>query len=448
MTTTEQEVQALFDENSEQSLLGCVLMGNANANARAFHEAGELVQATTFYRPAHQTIWRTLDTMASQGKPLELPALIAELRQTGELDQVQGAPYLLELQGKGITPGNASYYAEKVRQVATRRAGYQAAVSMRQIFLQGTGDMTALVEAADDQWAAVHTSADSTVSSGAKHFGKDMLAHVIDDLSSSEDPMGVTTGFADLDAALLGLHAGELIVVGARPGAGKTTLGLNLITSAVKAGHRSLFVSLEMNEREIGQRLLSAHAGINLSVLRGKFTSEEDWEIIARKQPEMSDWPLLITDDPSLTFAQIKAEIRRQHRQGLDLVVIDYLQLLQDPESKSADTREREVALMTRGLKILAQQLSIPIVVLCQLNRDSARREDTRPRTHELRESGAVEQDANVVILIHREDLDNKDSPRSGEADLIISKNRNGPTCDVTVAFQGHLCRFFDMAQG
>ena len=260
--------------------------------------------------------------------------------------------------------------------------------------------------------------------------------------------MGVPTGFADLDALLNGLHPGELVVVAARPGVGKTTLGLNMSTTAAKAGHRTLFVSLEMNRREIGQRILSAQADVPFFTIRNKLLKDPDWKFLADHREEMSSWPLIISHNPAITFPQIKAEIRRQARKGLKLAVIDYLQLLQDPDSKSADSREREVALMTRGLKVLAQQIGIPIVVLCQLNRDSAKREDKRPAVHELRESGAVEQDANLVLLIHREDVYDKDSPRAGEADLIVGKNRNGPTCEVTVAFQGHYSRFVDMPPG
>lgn len=441
-----EDVLALFDLDLEQTVLGCILM--PGGGARTFHEAAEHLTGSDFYRPAHQTIWQTLAAMAEADLPLDPQALAAELRTAGHLERVEGgALYLLALEKEGITPASVAYYAKQVSGLAVRRRMYQATVTMRQIALHGTGELNAVLEDADQTWAQVqHHGQDLE---GVEHFGEEMLADVIDDLASDEDPMGVPTGFADLDALTNGLHPGELIVVAARPGVGKTTFGLNVAVNAAKAGHRTLFVSLEMNRRELGQRIISSEAQVPLHTLRSKLTSEDDWARIARKRQDMVSWPLVISHNPSLSFPQLKAEIRRQaRRHDLKMVVLDYLQLLQDPESTSADTREREVALMTRGLKVLAQEIGIPIMVLCQLNRDSARREDKRPQTHEMRESGAVEQDANTILLLHREDVYDKESPRGGEADLIIGKSRNGPTTEVTVAFQGHYSRFVDMYQG
>ncbi|MES0838442.1 replicative DNA helicase [Nocardiopsis tropica] len=438
----------LSDIASEMSLLGCLLApGAATANVAALHQAAELVRPVDFYRPANRIIWERLAAMADRGLPIELPALNAELRTAGDLDRVQGTPYLLHLQEQGLTHANATYFAKMVADVAMRRRMYQTSISIGQIARTGKGDMMALVEEADAQWGQVHAT-DTAAADGVEHFGEDMMADLIDDLASDEDPMGIPTGYADLDALLNGFHPGELIVVAARPGVGKTTLGLNVATHAAKHGHRSLFVSLEMNRKEIGHRILSAQTSVPFFTIRNKMLKEPDWARLASRREEIASWPLIVSHNPAITFPQVKAEIRRQARKGLKIAVVDYLQLLQDPDSKSADSREREVALMTRGLKVLAQQLEIPIVVLCQLNRDSAKREDKRPHVHELRESGAVEQDANVVLLIHREDVYDKESPRSGEADLIVGKSRNGPMSDVTVAFQGHYSRFVDMAPG
>lgn len=441
----EDVLRSLFDLGLEQTVLGCILMPGGTAGT--FHEAAEHLTTSDFYRPSHQIIWQTLATMADRDLPLDPQALAAELQTAGHLDRVAGASYLITITEQGITPANASYYAKQAAGLAVRRRMHQATVTMRQIALTGTGEINAVLEDADQTWAQVQHQGQAV--EGIEHFGQEMLADVIDDLDSPEDPMGVPTGFADLDALTNGLHPGELIVVAARPGVGKTTFGLNVAVNAAKAGHRTLFVSLEMNRNELGQRIISSEARVPLHTLRSKLTSKDDWARIAEKQKEMIDWPLMISHNPAITFPQLKAEIRRQaRRHELKMVVLDYLQLLQDPESTSADTREREVALMTRGLKVLAQQIGIPIVVLCQLNRDSARREDKRPQTHEMRESGAVEQDANMILLLHREDVYDKESPRAGEADLIIGKNRNGPTCDVSVAFQGHYSQFVDMGQG
>lgn len=436
------------DIDTEQSLLGCVLTPSGNAaNSAAYHAAAELVRPADFYRPAHSIIWERLAAMADRGLPLELQTLSAELRIAGDLERVDGSLYLAHLQSKGLAPANATYFAKQVADLALRRRMYQASLTMGQIARTGTGDMLALMEEADARWAAVHQDGMAGALDDIDEFG-DLLPEAYDDLASDEDPMGVPTGFADLDLLLTGFHPGELITVAARPGVGKTVLGLNFAVAAAKAGHRALFVSLEMNKKELVHRVLSAEANIPLHCLRTKNLDESLWERMRAKHNELASLPLVLSHNPAITFPQIKAEIRRQVRKGLGVVIIDYLQLLQDPDSKSLDTREREVALMTRGLKTLAQQMKVPIVVLCQLNRESAKREDKRPQVHELRESGSVEQDSNVVLLIHREDVYDKESPRSGEADLIIGKNRNGPTAEVTVGFQGHYQRFRDLPQG
>ena len=436
---------ALSDTPSEETLLGCVLTeAGPAANVAAFHQAAEIVRSEDFYRPANRIIWERLAAMADRGLPMELQTLGAELRTAGDLERVQGFPYLTHLQGKGITTANAPYFAKMVADISLRRRMYQATLTMGQIARTGTGDMIGLVEEADAHWGQV-SNTDAAAAGDVEEFG-DMLPDVYDDLASDDDAMGVPSGFTDLDVLLTGYHPGELIIIAARPGVGKTTLGLNMAVNAAKAGHRTLFVSLEMNRTEIVQRVLSAEANVPLHCLRSKNLDETLWDRMRAKNRELAELPLPISHNPDLNFAQIKAEIRRQVRKGAALVVIDYLQLIQNPDSKNAESREREVALMTRGLKVLAQQLGIPIVVLCQLNRDSAKREDKRPQTHEMRESGSIEQDANVIILIHREDVYDKESPRSGEADLIIGKNRNGPTATVTVGFQGHYSRFRELA--
>ncbi|WP_017541987.1 replicative DNA helicase [Nocardiopsis halophila] len=436
------ELRHLYDIDLEKTVLGCVLMSPEDADA-ALADAADRLCAADFYRPAHATVWNAVQAMADRRTPLEATALVAELREQGELERCGGPTYIAGLIGKGITPANAGYYARKVAEMARKRRYFESGTRFLQMVTSGQGEADELAEAAEELLGGLHSRGPGA---DAVEEVEQMLPDVIDDLASDEDPMGVPSGFADLDTKLNGFQPGELIVVGARPGVGKTVFGVNVATAAARAGHRTLFVSLEMNRKEIGHRLLSAEARVPLHSIRSKKLSEDDWARLAKARPDLSALPLAISHDPAITFNQIRAEIRRQARRGLGMVVIDYLQLIQDPDSKSADTREREVALMTRGLKVLAQQVGVPIMVLAQLNRESMRREDTRPRSHELRESGSVEQDANTIILIHREDAHDQNSPRSGEADLIVDKNRNGPKGDVTVAFQGHYASFVDMA--
>jgi archaellum biogenesis ATPase FlaH len=257
---------------------------------------------------------------------------------------------------------------------------------------------------------------------------------------------GVPTGFADLDALTNGLHPGQLIVIAGRPGLGKSVLALGIArAAAIGAGLTTAIFSLEMGHTEITARLLSAEARVQLYSMRSGQMSEDDWIRLAQRMSELVDVPLFVEDWPKMPVSRIRAICRnlKQHH-DLRLVIVDYLQLMASPGR--AQNRETAVAEISRSLKLLAKELGVPIVAVSQLNRGPEQRTDKRPLLADLRESGALEQDSDVVILIHREDFYEPESPRAGEADLIVAKHRNGPTATVTVAFQGHYARFVDMA--
>jgi replicative DNA helicase len=258
---------------------------------------------------------------------------------------------------------------------------------------------------------------------------------------------GVPTGFAELDNVTNGLHPGQMIVIAARPAIGKSTVGLDLARSAsIKHGLTSAIFSLEMSRNEIAMRLLSAEASIALNHLRSGTMSDADWQKLARKMSAVSEAPLFIDDSPNMTMMEIRAKCRRlKQRHDLRLVVIDYLQLMSS--GKKVESRQQEVSEFSRSLKLLAKELEVPVVAISQLNRGAEQRTDKKPMMSDLRESGSIEQDADMVLLLHREDAYERESPRAGEADFILAKHRNGPTANITVAFQGHYSRFVDMAQ-
>ena len=261
---------------------------------------------------------------------------------------------------------------------------------------------------------------------------------------------GVPTGFIDLDAMTNGLQSGQLIVIGARPAMGKSTLALDIARCAsIKHGLTSAFFSLEMGRPEITQRLYSAEARVALHHIRAGSVTDDDLNRMARRTPDIEGAPLIIDDSPNLSLTEIRSRARRikQSKGGLDLLIVDYLQLMQSGGGRRAESRQQEVSDFSRNLKLLAKELEIPVIALSQLNRGPEQRTDKRPQISELRESGSIEQDADMVILLHREDAYEKESPRAGEADLIVAKHRNGPTSTVTVGFQGHYSRFVDMAQ-
>ena len=277
-----------------------------------------------------------------------------------------------------------------------------------------------------------------------------LLQGTLDEIEAADSRngtmVGVPTGFRDLDALLHGLHPGQLVVLAARPAIGKSTLGLDLARSAsIKHGLTSVVFSLEMSRSEITMRLLSAEARVPLHHMRSGGMTDEDWSRLARRMGEVAEAPLFIDDSPNLTMMEIRAKARRlRQRHELRLVVVDYLQLMTSP--KRVESRQQEVSELSRSLKLLAKELECPVVAISQLNRGPEQRQDKRPQLSDLRESGAIEQDADVVILLSREDAYERESPRAGEADFIVAKHRNGPTATITVAFQGHYSRFVDMS--
>jgi replicative DNA helicase len=260
--------------------------------------------------------------------------------------------------------------------------------------------------------------------------------------------VGVPTGFRDLDQLTNGLHPGQMIVVAARPAIGKSTLGLDFARcAAVRHGMTAVVFSLEMNRTEITMRLLSAETGVPLQRMRSGQMTDDDWHRVVRRMGEIDEKPLYIDDSPNLTLMEIRAKARRlKQRKDLKLLVLDYMQLMS--AARRVENRQQEVADMSRSLKLLAKELDVPVVAISQLNRNPEQRSDKRPQLSDLRESGAIEMDADVVLLLHREDAYERDTPRAGIVDVIVAKHRNGPTRALELANQLHLARFADLAVG
>ncbi|MFE7580749.1 replicative DNA helicase [Streptomyces gardneri] len=276
----------------------------------------------------------------------------------------------------------------------------------------------------------------------------DVLADVLESATTkptTEDR--IPTGFIDLDGLFCGgLAPGQMVVVGARPAMGKTTFGLGLArAAAIQHGIPTLFESLEMGRKELGMSIVSAESRVPLHHMKQGIVTDDGVQRLARRAPAVKDAPLYINDNAHLTMPVLRARVRHLVRTaGLRLVIVDYLQLMQAPK---AESRQVAVSEMSRQLKLLAKEFGITVVVLAQLNRGPEQRTEKKPMVSDLRESGAIEQDADIVILLHREDVYEKESPRAGEADLIVGKHRGGPTATITTAFQGHYARFVDMAQ-
>jgi replicative DNA helicase len=345
------------------------------------------------------------------------------------------------------TAANAGYYARIVRERAVLRRLVEAGTRIVQLgYSTDGGDVDDLVNSAQAEVYAVterRTSEDYVPL-------RDTINQTMEEIERAADRgegmTGVPTGFTDLDTLTNGLHGGQMIIIAARPAIGKSTMALDICRSAsIKHGQASVVFSLEMGRTELTMRLLSAEAQVPLQNMRKGTMREEDWTRMATAMSRISEAPLFIDDSPNMSLMEIRAKCRRlKQKHDLRLVVVDYLQLM--TSGKRVESRQQEVSEFSRALKLLAKEIEVPVIAVAQLNRGPEQRGDKKPMMSDLRESGSLEQDADVVMLLHREDAYEKESPRAGEADIIVAKHRNGPTDTVTVAFQGHYSRFVDMA--
>ena len=431
------------DNAAEQSVLGSMLLSKD-----AIADVVEEVQAVDYYRPAHEIIHDSIIDLYGRGEPADPITVAAELQKRGELQRVGGAPYLHTLSANVPIADNAGYYAAIVREKAILRRLVEAGTRIAAMGYSGEGEINDVVDSAQ---AEVYKVTDRRATEDYAPLS-DIMSGVLDEIemigNREAGLYGVPTGFADLDDLTNGLHSGQMIIVAARPAMGKSTLALDFCRAAsIHNNLTSCFFSLEMTRSEIMMRLLSAEAKVPLNHIRNGTMRDDDWEKLARKMGQVSGAPMFIDDSPNMTMMEIRAKARRlKQRHDLKLIVIDYMQLMSS--GKKVESRQLEVSEFSRNIKLLAKELEIPIIALSQLNRGPEQRGDKRPMMSDLRESGSLEQDADMVILLHRDDVYEKESTRPGEADLIVAKHRNGPTRDLTVAFQGHYSRFVDMAQG
>jgi replicative DNA helicase len=430
------------DSDAEQSVLGSMLISKD-----AIGEVSQVLRGNDFYQPSHETIYDAVIDLFGRGEPADPVTVAAELNRRGELQRVGGAPYLHTLSASVPIAANAAYYAAIVREKALLRRLVDAGTRIAQMGYSGEGEVDDIVDRAQADIYAITEKRNSEDYAPLSDIMEATIGE-IDAISNHDGSLrGVPTGFADLDELTNGLQSGQMIIVAGRPGSGKSTLGLDFCRSAsIHNNMTSAIFSLEMGRTEITTRLISAEARVPLNHLRNGNMTDEDWNKLARKMGEVSSAPMFIDDSPNMTMMEIRAKARRlKQRHDLRLIVIDYIQLMSS--GKKVESRQVEVSEFSRQIKLLAKELEIPIVALAQLNRGSEQRSDKKPMVSDLRESGSLEQDADIVMLVHREDMYERESTRPGEADIIVGKHRNGPTRDVTVLFQGHYSRFADMSR-
>ncbi len=430
------------DMLAEQSALGGMLLSQ-----EACAEVFESVKGSDFYAPKHELIFEAVATLFGKGEPIDVITVTDELMKQGNLVKAGGADYLHTLTSIVPTAANAAFYAKIVQEKATLRRLVEVGTKIAQLGYANEGDVEDLVNEAQER---VYQVGGASVTEDYVGLSTSIEA-AINEIESAQkrggDMVGVPTGFIELDELTHGFHPGQLIIVAARPAVGKSTIALDFARhAAVKANKPTIFFSLEMGRAEIAMRLLSAESNIYLQNMRKGTIGDNEWARLAQVRGQINDAPLYIDDSPNLTLVEIRAKCRRlAQRVGLKMVVIDYIQLM--TSGKKVESRQQEVSEFSRALKLLAKELQVPVIALSQLNRQAEQTKDKKPEISHLRESGSLEQDADVVILLHREGIGERDHPRAAEADIILAKQRSGPTGTVTVAFQGQYSRFMNMKQ-
>jgi replicative DNA helicase len=421
--------------DAEESVLGSMML-----SGEAIADVIEIVRPSDFYRGANAKIFDTLREIYGRGDPVDAITAVEELKRRQLLEEIGGHLYISELVERVPTPAAAASYARIVAETALLRRLISAAA-----------DIMESAYSAPEEPEKVADDAEQRIYDVARHDEKDQVASMnelvdqaMEDLEKIQNResafAGLPTGFQDVDALMSGMQSGNLIVIAARPGVGKSSFVTNLARNvAVDAAEPVAMFSLEMSRWEIGMRLLCSEARVPWDLIRNKRVAADDWSRIAQAADTLHDSPLFIVDSGNVTLVDIRAKARRlaARRQGLGLIIVDYLQLMS--HTRRVDNRQQEIAEISRGLKMLAKELSIPVIAVSQLNRDPERRQDKRPQLSDLRESGAIEQDADVVMFIHRDDFD---PAKKGLADLIVAKHRNGPTGTIQLTFLPHLTQF------
>lgn len=429
------------DQPAESATLGGMMLSE-----HAIEEVSEILRGADFFEPRHEKIYTAILDLYSEGTGADQITVGALLEERGELASVGGPAYLSRLIEAVPTSANAGHYAEIVLAKSKRRALISLGTSIVQRgYVTDDTDIDEIIDGVQADAFALNRTGDDL----PEDCQFDSVERVFDLFQNGVAP-GVPTGLTNLDALLGGLKPGRFYVVAGRPGMGKSTLGLDFVRStSIAHGLPSLVFSLEMGRDELTQRQLAAEACVSFYRMEHQSLTEDDWERLRAQYGRVGAAPIYVDDSTDSTIMSIRTKARRLHkRRALSLIVVDYLQLMNGASGRRGEDRQQEVSAMSRGLKLLAKELMVPIIGIAQLNRGPEQREDHRPRMSDLRESGSLEQDADVVILIHRESAYDPESPRAGEADLIVAKQRSGPTGEVAVGFQGHYCRFTNLGLG
>ena len=437
------------DIDAEKAVLAAMLLGN---DAEVVEGAMMKLSAEEFYRPAHRKIYEAMEELYNKGVPIDQLSLADRLKSRGDLDAVGGKAYIVELGNNTYALANWSHHADIVKREAMLRSLIGAAVRITSLGYDAPDDLDEVVETSEKLLFEV------TNRRVATNFKKidSLVVETFNELQELANTKtryrGVRTGFNDLDDLFGGLRGGDLVILAARPSVGKTALALNIASRAAQLGTSVAFFSLEMSANQLIQRILSTEARIDSKKMQMGQMQEQDWLMLVKTSDMLSKLDLWVDDTPSASILEVRAKARRQLRHvepNKGLIIVDYLQLMQ-PQNARTESRQVEIAEISRGLKILAKEMDMPIIALSQLSRAVESRQGKRPILSDLRESGAIEQDADIVMFLDRSLSENEakqeDRPAWRTADVIVAKHRNGPIGTVHLAFRENFTRFDNLA--
>ncbi len=436
------------DIEAEQAVLAaCILNGDVA------DEIAIALKSENFFRTSHRILFDSIFEMVRDGISPDPISLADKLNAKGQLEAAGGRVYLADLNANTFALTNWQRHMQIVKRTAIQRELIRAAAEINALAYDAPEDLNEVVEEAE------HTLFNVTEKRVSSSFQKmdSLVTQAFDDLSrisqQGDSVIGVPTGFRDVDELFHGLRGGDMVIIAARPGVGKTSFALNLAVNAAKLGTAVAFFSLEMSAGQLTQRILGSEARVSLSRIRSGKVSEADWGMIADASAKLSSLDMYIDDTPGLSIMEARAKARRELRHVIGtekkgLIVVDYLQLMQPPQVRRDGNRAVEVGEISRGLKIMAKEMDMPVIALSQLNRAVEMRGKKRPMLADLRESGSIEQDADIVMFIDRsmDDMEAEENgrPDLGTAELIVAKHRNGPTRDITLAFNPEFTKFGD----
>ena len=436
---------------AEQSVLGGLLL-----EASALDKITDLMTADDFYRQEHRLIFRHIVRLSEQAKPVDVITVAEALEIAGELDKIGGLPYLGGLAQNVPSAANIRRYGEIVRERSIMRKLAEVGTDIASSAYNPTGrDAAQLLDEAESKVFEIAEAG----SKGKQGFiaMPPLLSQVVERIETlyardnPSDITGTATGFADLDRMTSGLQPGDLIIVAGRPSMGKTAFSINIAENVAMDSKLPVAIfSMEMGATQLAMRMLGSVGKLNQHDLRTGRLQDDDWGRLTQALGKLNDAPIYIDESAALSALDLRARSRRLHRQnnGLGLIVVDYLQLMSSNAGKASENRATEISEISRSLKALAKELHVPVIALSQLNRSLEQRPNKRPVMSDLRESGAIEQDADLILFIYRDEVYNSDSQDKGKAEIIIGKQRNGPIGKIELAFRGEYTRFDNLASG